>query len=109
MMLSLLSAVADYGEFYLGSPPKQFTGCFDTGSSDTWVPSVACLDASCQTHDRFNPMQSSTFKVRMFTSLLAFQRQTQTPSPTTVLPHIELEGHMSISLHGIHAACILSC
>ncbi|EIE21459.1 acid protease [Coccomyxa subellipsoidea C-169] len=51
-----------YGEFYLGSPPKQFTGCFDTGSSDTWVPSVACLDPSCQTHDRFNPLQSSTFK-----------------------------------------------
>ncbi|CAL8469579.1 g9120 [Coccomyxa elongata] len=54
--------VVYYGEFYLGSPPKQFTGCFDTGSSDTWVPSVACLDPSCQSHDRFNPLQSSTFK-----------------------------------------------
>ncbi|BDA44683.1 Cathepsin E-B [Coccomyxa sp. Obi] len=54
--------VVYYGEFYLGTPPKQFTGCFDTGSSDTWVPSVACLDPSCQSHDRFNPLQSSTFK-----------------------------------------------
>ncbi len=72
-------SATDYGEFYLGSPPKQFTGCFDTGSSDTWVPSVACLDPSCQTHDRFNPLQSSTFKV--IVDLNASRGKGTTPLP----------------------------
>ena len=47
----------------MGTPAKQFTGCFDTGSSDTWLPSVACFDPACTSHDRFNPARSSTFQV----------------------------------------------
>ena len=62
-LLPCLCVCADYGEFYMGTPAKQFTGCFDTGSSDTWLPSVACWDPSCTSHDRFNPRESSTFKV----------------------------------------------
>ena len=61
--LAAISLCADYGEFFLGTPAKQFTGCFDTGSSDTWLPSVMCFDPSCTSHDRFNPSDSSSFKV----------------------------------------------
>lgn len=37
MALSTFQSVrADYGVFQLGTPGHEFTGCFDTGSSDTW-------------------------------------------------------------------------
>ena len=64
LALTALLICADYGEFLLGTPAKQFTGCFDTGSSDTWLPSVMCFDPSCTSHDRFNPSDSSSYKVR---------------------------------------------
>ena len=53
-----------FGVFELGSPAKQFTGCFDTGSSDTWVPSTSCVNPSCLTHNRYSSDASSTFNVR---------------------------------------------
>lgn len=56
-----------YGVFKVGSPPVGFTGCFDTGSSDTWVPSSQCTDDACLTHTRYYSSSSSTFRVRLRT------------------------------------------
>ena len=51
-----------YGTFELGSPPVKYTGCFDTGSADTWLPAGACANPSCLTHTRFEPRSSSTYQ-----------------------------------------------
>ncbi|CAL5227424.1 g10385 [Coccomyxa viridis] len=58
--------VAYFGVFQLGNPPKQFTGCFDTGSSDTWVPSTSCVNPSCMTHNRYSTSESSTFNATTY-------------------------------------------
>ncbi|OAQ85013.1 peptidase aspartic, active site protein [Purpureocillium lilacinum] len=60
-----------YADFSVGTPPQKLSFLLDTGSSDTWVNSVAadlCTDKDrqqqqqlwCQT--QFNPNASSTFK-----------------------------------------------
>ncbi|XP_007463493.1 PREDICTED: LOW QUALITY PROTEIN: napsin-A [Lipotes vexillifer] len=53
-----------YGEIGLGTPPKNFSVVFDTGSSNLWVPSVRCHFSSlpCWLHHRFNPKASSSFR-----------------------------------------------
>ena len=52
-----------FGVFDIGTPAKQFTGCFDTGSADAWLPLSACTTASCQTHSTFDANESSTYQV----------------------------------------------
>ena len=58
-----LPAMQYFGVFNVGTPAKQFTGCFDTGSSDVWLPLATCQSTSCLTHDTYNPNASSTSTV----------------------------------------------
>ncbi|XP_071434749.1 embryonic pepsinogen-like [Pithys albifrons albifrons] len=51
-----------YGTISIGTPPQDFSVVFDTGSSNLWVPSVSCPSLACQTHQMFDPAQSSTYK-----------------------------------------------
>lgn len=51
-----------YGPIKLGTPPQEFNVIFDTGSSNTWVPSSKCYSISCLLHRRFDSAASSSFK-----------------------------------------------
>ncbi|NXO11127.1 CATE protein, partial [Oriolus oriolus] len=52
-----------FGQISIGDPPQNFTVVFDTGSSNLWVPSVYCVSKACAQHTRFQPTQSSTYRV----------------------------------------------
>ena len=52
-----------YGIIGIGTPPQNITMCFDTGSASMWVPSKDCNTMSCQSHNRFQYNNSSSFTV----------------------------------------------
>ena len=46
------------GTLSIGTPARQYTVQFDTGSSDLFVPGPSC--SGCNGHTRYNPANSST-------------------------------------------------
>ncbi|XP_017076603.2 aspartic proteinase A3 [Drosophila eugracilis] len=52
-----------YGTISMGTPRQNFSVLFDTGSSNTWLPSVNCpySNLACQSHRRYNSSGSSSY------------------------------------------------
>ncbi|KAI9027388.1 aspartic peptidase domain-containing protein [Phycomyces nitens] len=51
----------------IGSPPKKYLLLFDTGSSDTWIPSHDCTPTQgCHSKNGYNPAESSTYNPTSF-------------------------------------------
>nr|CAH8848514.1 unnamed protein product [Trichobilharzia regenti] len=53
-----------YGEVLVGTPPQKFRVLFDTGSTDTWLPSRKCwfLDIPCWFIRFYDSSKSSTYQ-----------------------------------------------
>jgi cathepsin D len=50
-----------YGPITIGTPPQNFLVCYDTGSSNLWVPSKDCRSIPCITHKQYSHRLSSTY------------------------------------------------
>lgn len=51
---------AYYGDFAIGTPAKNYTLVFDTGSGNVIVPSTYCHSETCRAHTRYSPKRSLT-------------------------------------------------
>ncbi|KAM6929158.1 pepsin A-like [Lycodopsis pacificus] len=79
-----------YGVISIGTPPQSFSVIFDTGSSNLWVPSVYCSSQACNNHRKFNPQQSSTFKLGGQT--LSIQYGTGSMTGELAIDNVEVGG-----------------
>ena len=50
------------GTISVGTPSQSFTVCFDTGSSNTWLPSGHCHSTACANKSRYLSNASSTYR-----------------------------------------------
>jgi len=50
-----------FGPISIGTPGRVFEMVFDTGSSNLWVPSILCKEASCLIHHQYDSAKSSTY------------------------------------------------
>ncbi|XP_017119317.1 cathepsin D isoform X2 [Drosophila elegans] len=52
-----------YGTISMGTPRQNFSVIFDTGSSNTWLPSINCpkSNSACQNHKQYDSSRSSSY------------------------------------------------
>lgn len=60
IVINQFSEAQYYGKIALGTPPQYFDVIFDTGSSNTWVPTTNCT--SCGSHPRYDQTRSSSYR-----------------------------------------------
>jgi len=58
--LGIVHKTQYWGKIFVGSPAKEFSVIFDTGSGNLILPSTECHSAACNTHTKFDPQGSST-------------------------------------------------
>lgn len=49
-----------WGKIFVGTPAKEFSVIFDTGSGNLILPSEKCSSSACQTHQKYEPQSSSS-------------------------------------------------
>jgi hypothetical protein len=49
-----------WGKVFVGTPPKEFSVIFDTGSGNLILPSSRCTSLPCQYHEKYDPHASTS-------------------------------------------------
>lgn len=49
-----------WGKISVGTPPKEFSVIFDTGSGNLILPSTKCTSLPCSSHEKYDPQNSKT-------------------------------------------------
>lgn len=49
-----------WGKVFVGTPAKEFSVIFDTGSGNLILPSMKCTSVACNSHEKYDPANSKT-------------------------------------------------